>query len=563
MKKTLTVIVISMLCVPMFLMLTPKVTGEEPQPFQRLWRVPIDGYVFWSAKGDIDGDGLDDLVVAPHRGGAPSLHTVLAIKSDGSILWQKEMTFVYSYVGVSDIDGDGKCEVILHPDEGDWRTVVYAFDDDGTELWSFVDSAWGTGHIAFADLDLDGLPEIVTMHIGWANYKTHALDGDGSLMWEFNSGWPSYLMTGDVTGDGIDEVILSNHLGADEGVTVLDRMGNVLWKRHVNWYGESYCGQLFNLGDLTGDGVKDLAVVSTGQDGTVINVLYTLKGDDGSLLWYKALDRTQGSGVTGQPPMIVADANGDGINDVILGVEKRIEAYRNDGHLLWTFGNETFPGETVWVKAYDINRDGTDEITFVKDSIMYGLTTSGEETFTGRIENLGYWAWHSCGLADVNGDGFNELVYTEAIDGNNYVAAAIPPISVKLGASVDIDPDALNLGSRGEWITAYIELPEGYDVNDINVSTVVLNDTVPAELHPTEVGDYDGDGVSDLMVKFDRAEVISYILANVNMTKLIEERFMTITLTITGELTDGTPFQGSDTIKIILPTHGKGGIFPV
>jgi len=40
-------------------------------------------------------------------------------------------------------------------------------------------------------------------------------------------------------------------------------------------------------------------------------------------------------------------------------------------------------------------------------------------------------------------------------------------------------------------------------------------------------------------------------LANVNMTELIEKRFITVTLTITGKLYDGTPFQGSDTIRII------------
>jgi len=130
-------------------------------------------------------------------------------------------------------------------------------------------------------------------------------------------------------------------------------------------------------------------------------------------------------------------------------------------------------------------------------------------------------------------------------------------------ATIDIDSDTLNLRSRGRWITAYIEFPEGYDVNDINVTTVMLNDTVSAELHSTEVEDYDGDGVPDLMVKFDRTEVTSYILANVNMTKLAEERFMTVTLTITGQLDDGTPFQGSDTITIMLPTHGKRGIFPI
>lgn len=118
-------------------------------------------------------------------------------------------------------------------------------------------------------------------------------------------------------------------------------------------------------------------------------------------------------------------------------------------------------------------------------------------------------------------------------------------------ATVDFDPDALNLKSSGKWITAYIELPSGHDVADINVSSIMLNATVSAERTPTSVGDYDGDGVPELIAKFDRTAVQQYILSN----SPIEAKFMTAALTITGRLNDGTPFQGSDTIKIVFPTN--------
>ena len=125
-----------------------------------------------------------------------------------------------------------------------------------------------------------------------------------------------------------------------------------------------------------------------------------------------------------------------------------------------------------------------------------------------------------------------------------------PPIT----ATVDVKPDTLNLKSNGEWITVYIELPEGYNVSDIDASSILLNDTIPVDLSaPTSVGDYDGDGIPDLVVKFDRAEVISYVQNNVNMTQLIEERSMTITLTITSGLNDETSFEGSDTIRVMMP----------
>jgi len=85
-----------------------------------------------------------------------------------------------------------------------------------------------------------------------------------------------------------------------------------------------------------------------------------------------------------------------------------------------------------------------------------------------------------------------------------------------------------------------------------------MNGTIPVDLDaPTQVGDYDGDGVPDLMVKFNRAEVVDYIFANVNVTELKQSKRMNVVLTVAGKLNDGTTFQGSDTIRILY--CGKGG----
>jgi len=131
-------------------------------------------------------------------------------------------------------------------------------------------------------------------------------------------------------------------------------------------------------------------------------------------------------------------------------------------------------------------------------------------------------------------------------------------------ANIDLLPHTLNLKSKGKWITAYIELTECYNISDVNITSIVLNDTVPIYLKktfpkpvPAAIGDYDDDCIPDLMIKFERAEVISYILANINLSKLFEEGTLTITLTITGKLNDGTPFQGSTRIRVIMPRYGK------
>jgi parallel beta-helix repeat protein len=113
-----------------------------------------------------------------------------------------------------------------------------------------------------------------------------------------------------------------------------------------------------------------------------------------------------------------------------------------------------------------------------------------------------------------------------------------------INATVDIQPQALNLRSKGKWITAYIELPESYDVSNINVSTIMLNNTIPIDLEaPVEIGDYDNDTILDLMVKFNRTQFVEYMVSQ-GIT------FGNVTLTLTGELYNGTIFEGNAVLRV-------------
>jgi len=140
---------------------------------------------------------------------------------------------------------------------------------------------------------------------------------------------------------------------------------------------------------------------------------------------------------------------------------------------------------------------------------------------------------------DIPGsDGIGDTPY-EIKRGRDRYPLMMPSSTVR--ATVDIQPDTLNVKSKGKWVTAYIELPDGYDVADIDVSTVMLEGTIPAEDHPTKIGDYDDDGIPDLMVKFDRQALIDYLDGTTGE----------VTLTVSGELNDGTSFEGSDTVTVI------------
>lgn len=106
---------------------------------------------------------------------------------------------------------------------------------------------------------------------------------------------------------------------------------------------------------------------------------------------------------------------------------------------------------------------------------------------------------------------------------------------------MDFDPDTLNLKSQGKYVTTYIELPvgHGYDPNMISLGTVTLNGQIKSEAKPVEIGDYDSDGIPDLMVKFNRAEVQKILQAGEK-----------VRMTLSGNLTDGRLFEGTDFIRV-------------
>lgn len=117
------------------------------------------------------------------------------------------------------------------------------------------------------------------------------------------------------------------------------------------------------------------------------------------------------------------------------------------------------------------------------------------------------------------------------------------PAELPIEAMVDIYPHTINLQSKGKWIYAYIELPEGYDVTGLDVGTIKLENTIVTQSQPTATGDYGGDGIPNLQVRFDRQALFEYLDGTTGE----------IILTLSGKLSDGTSFEGSDSLTVIDP----------
>ncbi len=120
-----------------------------------------------------------------------------------------------------------------------------------------------------------------------------------------------------------------------------------------------------------------------------------------------------------------------------------------------------------------------------------------------------------------------------------------PPAPQEIEASINIDPDTMNLKSSRNWITIYIELPSGKDISAIKQDTVKISEINGADISPLSalqspvaIGDEDEDQSPDLMMKIGFEPLKDLLSLGQN------------TITITGTMTDGTVFKGEDTIRV-------------
>ena len=104
---------------------------------------------------------------------------------------------------------------------------------------------------------------------------------------------------------------------------------------------------------------------------------------------------------------------------------------------------------------------------------------------------------------------------------------------------IRIRPKTLNLASKGVF-TAFITFPEdGYNVADIN------NSTVECEGAPAVRGRVSEEDTGTYIAKFNRSDLVGVPTGD------------EVTLNVTWKLDDGTPFEGNDTIRVI--NRGRWG----
>lgn len=185
-----------------------------------------------SAFGDVDGDGVNEIVTVPGVGGGPH---VRVFETDGALRSQffadrPEMTSGL-FVATGDVMGDTADEIIVSTGangEGDLKVFSY----DGRELASFrpFGPVAYAVHVAAGDVDRDGRDEIVVAPGAGESPRVRVFEGAGILKHEFpayGEGFTGgvYVAAGDVDEDPADEIIVGPGAGMEPTVRVYTRTG--------------------------------------------------------------------------------------------------------------------------------------------------------------------------------------------------------------------------------------------------------------------------------------------------------------------------------------------------
>ena len=163
-----------------------------------LWELPVDE-IHWSPPviADLDNDGQLDLVFATQRQRTPqdAAARIYALNGrDGSVIWQKPFPEGGLGMTVADVNADGWMEIIINdyrPDDQGGRKLHLLNGRDGSQIWERSTCGSQYGQPTAADLDGDGLLEIISHHHNYewpkAVERLIVWDHLGNELWSFES----------------------------------------------------------------------------------------------------------------------------------------------------------------------------------------------------------------------------------------------------------------------------------------------------------------------------------------------------------------------------------------
>jgi hypothetical protein len=375
-------------------------------PIYSLFRSEYSGpYHNTTAVGDLDGDRDLDVVLT-------NLRKENELTYWGDItLWRNQgggyftpdhldtPPFLYLSTGVGDMDGDGDADILALASDSLWLFRNQGGAQNG-EPGAFMpkspgvrpDGDTGTpGSLHLGDLNRDGEPDAFVA--GCCGMYLHEEHPGGNLViepvsWAWLNTWDRY------------DRLVSNTIRIPE----LDGL-------HL---------RAAALGDLNGDGSLDVYAATLSPeaaipDGAADRIL--LNNGSGSLV-----DSGQRLGLSESTAVALADLDGDGDLDALVGTSSGGEVWLNQGGAQ---GGETGilapseqalagnPTEAVFLADFDRDGDQDALIAGVKQAVIW--RNDGQGNFTRTNQRFRYSERHGLAVADFNADGNPDIfagVYT-------------------------------------------------------------------------------------------------------------------------------------------------------
>ena len=340
----------------------------------------------------------DTVAIRPDDGGIPVVH--LASASTGTEFGQ-----VQAYEGafrggvhtaIGDITGDGVPDLVIAPGRGGGPRIRILDGQNGAVLRDFfVYEPQFTGgiYVALGDVNHDGHDDLITGTGAGGGPRVRILDGaslGGTVLGEFMAYEDSFrggvlVASGDVDGDGFDDILCGTGVGGGPRVQAFSGRDNHVLQNAMA-YEDSFRGGVFVAsGDVNADGRDDIITGTGVSGGPVVRVL---SGRDGSQLQAFVADD---SAFRGGVRVEAMDVNHDGRDDVVA----HLRHGNDDGFRVFSGNNSAFlSGSSRTVddnpSAHDLLEGHGGVITPGQVSYIEGSLVSVDaaaRTVTVRLQN--------------------------------------------------------------------------------------------------------------------------------------------------------------------------------
>jgi hypothetical protein len=436
------------------------------------------------AAADLNGDGKPDLVVAnlcdtdsPCFSGA-----IGVLLGDGDGTFQTAVTYlsggmVAFSVAVGDVNGDGIPDLLIANECDDGSSCsngtvsLLLGNGDGTfgVAVSYDPGGYGSDAVAVGDVNGDGIPDVVVDNLcdgssgcnvgqtgtGFISVLLGSGGGTFKAPVTYNPGghYAGAVAVGDVNGDGKSDLLVADecttNCSGDGSVGVLLGKGDGTFQPAVSYDSGGYEPIAEAVVDLNHDHFLDVVIVNScgsASNCTTGAIGVLLGNGDGT--FQSAI--SYGSGGEYPRSLAVGDVNGDGYPDLLVVNDCVSSSNCNASSVSLLLGNGdgsfqaattiySANGQNLFAVALaDLNGDGHPDLlvgsncgTCANGSVIVMLG-NGNGTFQAAVSyNSGGWGALPLGVGDVNGDGKPDLVVLNQCPSENSCATGV--VAILLG----------------------------------------------------------------------------------------------------------------------------------